>query len=113
MNNINPSDLYYYSDMDIFEFTAANRPLFERLGAKSWEECQAMAEHLQPTLPHKPRPYTRTNGVEQQQKAPAPVKKATRQWIEVQGEALQALYTLSQQSGKSYQEIVSELLLKQ
>lgn len=109
---IQPSDIYYYSDMDIFEFTAANRPLFERLGAKSWEECQAMAEQIQPTLPNKPRPYTRQNPIEVQKATPEPPQRATTQWIEVKGDSLEKLYALKEKTGKSLSVLANDILTK-
>lgn len=62
MNNneilsIEVGDLTYNSDMCDYEFTAANRALFERLGAKGWNQCFELGCKIRPTLPEIPRPY--------------------------------------------------------
>lgn len=102
--------LYYYSDMDNNEFTAANRAYFESLGAKTWEECSKASEIIFPTLPHKPRPYKRKDPLNPE---PVVLKKemeSTKQYFEISGSQYKKLKRISESSGKTMSEILNNLI---
>jgi len=111
LNEIKPEDLHYYSDMDTFEFAAANRTYFEGRGVVVWDEMFARAERIFPTLPDRPRPYKRKNALEP---APSPVHPVrsppAKRYYELTGEPLRILLSLGEKRGKDPKDVLEELI---
>lgn len=104
---IEPNDLHYYSDMSIYEFTAANRALFERLGAKDWDQCVLISENIFADLPSKPRPYERNSANTSNPLA----QRVKRRHVWITGEAVDIIEALATANGKNVEEMVNLLII--
>lgn len=108
-NNFELNKLYYYSDMDNYEFTAANRSYFESLGAVTWDDCFELAKQVFPTLPEKTRPYERKDPLKPEVIEIAPTV-ISKQYFEISGEHYKKLKELAERSGKGLTETLNLLI---